>query len=83
MATVVDSGMVIGKAAEVVSAGDAYRTGSKDSLSPAMSLTNICIVSSTSTEEAREMAEEMEDMLLERMMAVVAARVGSRGNVDA
>lgn len=39
------------------------------SLSPAMFLTKICIVSSASADDAREVMEEMLEMLLERMLA--------------
>lgn len=38
-------------------------------LSPERSLTKICMVSSASAEEAREVAEETLEMLLERIMA--------------
>lgn len=41
-----------------------------NSLSPAMFLTKICIVSSASAEEARDEALEIEVTLLERMVAV-------------
>lgn len=43
----------------------------KGLLSPERFLTKICMVSSGSADEARELAEEMLEMLLERMMAVV------------
>lgn len=43
----------------------------RGNVSPERFLTKICIVSSGSTDEAREVAEEMLEMLLERMMAVV------------
>lgn len=38
-------------------------------LSPERSLTKICMVSSASAEEAREVAEETLEMLLERIVA--------------
>jgi hypothetical protein len=39
-------------------------------LSPERFLTKICMVSSGSAEDAREVEEEMLEMLLERMLAV-------------
>lgn len=74
MPTVVDSGIVMGKAGRegvVSSCGGGEGCVGEDSLSPDRSLTKICMVSSASAEEALEMAEEMEEMeemLLERMM---------------
>lgn len=40
-------------------------------LSPEMFLTKICMVSSASAEEAREKEEEIEEMLLDRILSVV------------
>ena len=40
-------------------------------LLPATSFTKICVVASGSAEEAREDTEEIEEKLLERMLAVV------------
>ena len=43
--------------------------GPSDVPSPAMFLTKICIVSSASTDEARENAEDIDEKLLERISA--------------
>jgi len=65
--TVVDWGTVRGKA-EVgdVSDGVGWRQGGRggNALSPARSLTKICMVGSASAEEAREEWEEMLEMLV-------------------
>ena len=45
------------------------------SLSPATFLTKICIVSSASAEEAREDVDDIEEMLLERMVMGVEKSV--------
>lgn len=42
--------------------------GIKHLLSPEVFFTKICTVSSASADEAREKVEEMEEMLLERML---------------
>lgn len=72
MATVVDLGMVIGKAGRVVSdrLGGSGCSEASDVLSPERFLTKICMVSSGSAEGAREEVEETLEMLLERMMVV-------------
>ena len=57
---------------------DVYtRCLSRDLLSPEMFFTNICIVSSASADEAREKVEEIEEMLLERMMDMLAVVIWS------
>ena len=70
MATVVDCGMVT-ENADILLAVCLGKALVVYLLSPATFLTKICIVSSASADEARELMEEMLDMLLERILMVV------------
>jgi hypothetical protein len=66
--------MVMGKTERrlAVLSPDADTDSMWNLLSPATFLTKICMVASGSAEEAREAMEETEEMLLDRMLAVVA-----------
>jgi hypothetical protein len=73
VATVVDLGMVMGKAGGLLVlnwVGLGRREEVMCLLSPERFFTKICMVSSGSAEGAREEVEETLEMLLERMMAV-------------
>jgi hypothetical protein len=73
VATVVDLGMVMGKAGGLLVMNWLDGFGEEEVrclLSPERFFTKICMVSSGSADGAREEVEETLEMLLERMMAV-------------